>query len=153
MLATALKDQEKVKNLECLGKSSPCCESPLSASCFLCECTHAHMSPGRPLPGSPACPVLAIVILWPGLFESRILDLGKGAALFPRPRLSLCGLPVHTAMQPWQRKQKQMQRNSPAAAALHSHAGGAGQGQSADLGVLSPGGCVCGSETNFKGEL
>ena len=67
--------------------------------------------------------------------------------------VSLCGLPVHTAMQPWQRKQKQMQRNSPAAAALHSHAGGAGQGQSADLGVLSPGGCVCGSETNFKGEL
>lgn len=109
------------------------------------------MSPGRPLPGSPACPVLATVVLRPGLLESRILDLGKGAALFPRLRLSSCVLPINTAMRPWQRKQNQMQRNSPAAAALHSYAGGAGQGQSADPGVLGPGSRVCGSET--KGEL
>ena len=124
------------KNLKCLGKSSPCktCELPLSASFFACVNAHTHTRHLGALPLGLLRVVLAIVVPRPGLFESSILDLGKGAALFLR-RGSPRGLPVHAVMRHWKRIQKQMQRNRPAAGALHGPAGGAGQGQSAGRGA------------------
>lgn len=140
------------KNLKCLGKSSPCktCELPLSAGFFACVNAHTHTRHLGALPLGLLRVILAIVV--PGLFESRILDLGKGAALFPCPRLSSRGLPVQAVMRHWQRKQKQMQRNRPAAAAPHGPAGAQGRGR-ARAWVLRPGGPVCGSGSDFKGEL
>lgn len=101
MWAAALQDKRVSKKLICLGKSNAykTCVLHLNVSLFAYVSAHTYTHT-RPL-GALSLGVLGVLslptgVLWPGLLESRILDLNEGAALSLLSRLSSWGVAVHT---------------------------------------------------------